>query len=82
MNQKINYVRTWSSRKAKFLSKITSSFPVKFEYANHILPIQSISYTFYDPEKKIMGGNYVFCCSSRISFNRASHIELLKCNQF
>ena len=36
MNQKINAIRTCSSRKAELLSKFTSFLPLKFEYANQI----------------------------------------------
>ena len=64
INQKINYIRTWNSQKAEFLSQITSFLPLKFECANHIFPIPSISFTFHVPEEysfyffaKIMGGN-------------------------
>ena len=42
MNRKVNSVRTWSFRKAEFLSKIASFLPLKFEYANYIFPIPSI----------------------------------------
>ena len=51
MNEEINSIRTWSSRKAEFLSKITSFFPPKFEYAIYIFPIPSISFIFHVPEE-------------------------------
>ena len=37
--------------KFRFLSEIALFLPLKFEYANHIFPIRSISFTFYDPEE-------------------------------
>ena len=51
INQKINYIRTWNSQKAEFLSQITSFLPLKFECANYIFPIPSISFTFQVPEE-------------------------------
>ena len=44
-------MRTWSLRKAEFLSRIMSVLPLKFEYANYIFPIPSISFTFLVPEE-------------------------------
>ena len=46
--QKINYIRSWSSRKLEFVSEIASFLPLKFEYANYLFPIQRFSCTFYD----------------------------------
>ena len=41
----------------------------------------SISFIFHVPEEKffgkIIGGNYVFCCSSGISFNPTSQLKVL-----
>ena len=51
INQKINYIRTWSSQNAEFLSKITSFLLLKFECTNYIFPIPSISFTFHIPEE-------------------------------
>ena len=82
INPKINSIRTWGSRKAESLSKITSFLKLKLEYANYIFPIlifnlpcmilRSISFKFF---AKIKRGNYVFCCSSRISFTPRSHLN-------
>ena len=47
--QKINSIRTWSSRKEEFLSEIKSFLPLKFEYANYLFRSQRFSCTFYDP---------------------------------
>ena len=44
VNRKINSVRTWSSRKAEYLNKITLFLPLKFDYANYLFPIPSISF--------------------------------------
>ena len=49
--KQINFMMTWSSQKAEFLSKITSFLPQKFECANDIFPIPSISFTFHVPEE-------------------------------
>ena len=35
--------------------------------------LKSTGFKFF---AKIMGGNYVFCCSSHISFNPTSHLNL------
>ena len=51
VNRKINSIRTWSSQKLKFLSKSASFLLLKFEYANYIFPISSISSTFHDSEE-------------------------------
>ena len=50
INLKINSKMTWSLPKAEFLSKIASFLPPKFQSANYIFPIASISFTFYDPK--------------------------------
>ena len=68
INQKNNSIRTWSSRKQEFLSKVTPFLPLKFECANYIIPIPRTLFTFHVPEEywsgeffaKIIGGNYVF----------------------
>ena len=78
-------------RKAEFLSRIMSILPLKFEYANYIFPIPSISFTFLAPEEywfyffilfyyyffffAKIMGGIVFCCSSQISFNLTSHLK-------
>ena len=49
MYQKNNSLRTWSSQKEKYLSKITSVLPLKFDYANYVFLIPRISFIFYDP---------------------------------
>ena len=85
--RKINSIRIWSSRKVEFLSEITSSLPLKFEYSNYLFPIQRFSCTFHDPLQsisckffaKIMRGIFVFCCSSFIIFNPSSHLKNLVC---
>ena len=51
INRKINSIRTYSSRKAEFLSKFASFLPIKFGYANYIFAIESISSIFYDPKE-------------------------------
>ena len=65
---------------------MTPSLPLKFECANYLFPIRSISFTIHVPEEycfvffffffaKILGGNYVFCCSSHNSFIPTSQYE-------
>ena len=83
INRKINSIKTWSSRKAEFLSKSASFLRLKFEYENYIFSVWSISFTCYDPEEhwfyffaEIMRRNYDFCCSSSISINPTSHLKL------
>ena len=84
INRKINSVRSWSSRKVEFLSKITPFLPQKFECANYIFPIPSISFlsfiflarTGLDFFAKIIGEKYVFCCSAHISFKPTIHLKL------
>ena len=79
--RKINFIRTWSSRKEEFLSEITSFFPLKFEYGNYFqfknfhvpfVILQSTGFTFF---AKTMRGSCVFCCLSCISFNLTSHLK-------
>ena len=74
---------TWSLPKAEFLSKIASFLPPKFQSANYIFPIASISFNFMTLNStgfklfaKIMEENYVFCCTSHISLNLAGHLNL------
>ena len=55
INRKINPLKTWSSRKAEFLSKMMSFLPRKFEF---IFPIPNISFTFHVPEEYWL---YFFC---------------------
>ena len=62
MKQKINSIRTWSSRNAECLSKITLFLPLKFEYANYIFPVPILPFMFltstsFEFFAKIMGGN-------------------------
>ena len=49
MYQKNNSLRTWSSQKEEYLSKITSILPLKFDYTNYAFLIPRISFIFYDP---------------------------------
>ena len=51
VNRKINSIRIWSSQKPKSLSISPSFLLLKFEYANYMFPISSISFTFYDSEE-------------------------------
>ena len=83
INLKINFITTSSTRMVEFSSKIASFFRLKFEHANYISnpkyfiylswTLISSGFNFF---AEIMGGNYIFCCSSRISFNS---IRYLKC---
>ena len=73
INWKINSKRTSSSQKAEILSKITY-FSYYFQSQVFHLPIMFLS-TGFNIFAKIMGGNYVYCCSSHISFNPLSHLK-------
>ena len=80
--QEINSIRTWSLWRVDFLSEITSFLPLNFEqissfqFKDFYVPfmnLQSIGFTFF---AKIMKGSWVFCCSSSISFNPPSHVNI------
>ena len=45
----LSEITSWSSRKEEFLSEITSFLLLKFEYVNSLFPVQRFSCTFYDP---------------------------------
>ena len=77
--RKINSIRTLSSRKVEFLSKIMSFLPLTFEHANYLfhfyefyasfMTLKRIGFNFF---AKIMKGSLRFCCPSCISFNPTS----------
>ena len=80
--RKINSIRTCSSRKVEFLSKITSFLRLKFEYANYLFPFKDFYVVFMTLQSigfkcfaKIMKGSCVFCCSSCVSFIPTSHLK-------
>ena len=83
--QKINSMRTCSSRKVEFVSEITSFLPLKFEHGNYLFPVQRFLCTFYNTAEygfkffaKIMKWSWIFCCSSCISFNPTSRLKRFK----
>ena len=83
INRKINSIRTLSSRNEDFLSKMTLILPLKFEYANfncNYILYHSCSWRVLvlNVLLKIMGGSYIFRCSSRISFNLTYHLNSRK----
>ena len=84
LNWKINR-RIRTLQKAEFLSKITSFFAAKIwirklyisnpKYFIYLLwPWRILVFKCF---AKIMGGNYVFCCSNCISFNPTSNSNYL-----
>ena len=80
---KINSIMTWSSWKVEFLSRIKSFMPLSlnaqiiyFQSQIFYLPFMFLTSTGFNFFAKIMGGNYVFCCSVHISFNPTSQIKL------
>ena len=82
--RKINFIRSWSSRKVQFLSETSSFLPLKIEHAIiyfqfrefyvPFMTLQSIGFKFF---AKVIKGSCVFCCSSCISFNPTSHLNKL-----
>ena len=82
-HRKINSLRTWSLRKGRifkwncvifvakvWIRKLFISNPKNFIYL--LWPCRVLILIFF---AKITRGGYVFCCSSRISFNPTSYLK-------